>query len=462
LQRDEGSFSRIRLMVAGPKPRPRRVIWFFYDGLRSAIEDRGGAAAVTLALAMTIIAGLAGLGTEAANWYFTQRAMQGAADAAAHTAAAAKSNGAGSSAFTTQAKSIAANFNFSSGSGATVTVNNPPASGNHTSNSDAIEVIISEPMPRLLSSLFISTGPTIAARSVALANPTQTGPACVLTLDTNSETSMSLSGNPALTFNSCSLWVNSAGTGALTLGGSSSISANAAYIVGTVSGSGLTTTNGIYTHVDPHVDPYASAAVPSYTGCNQNNYKITGHTTDTISPSAGTPYVFCNGLQVMGGSTINLCPGTYIIDQGTLDLKGGATFNAPPSSGCSSTGGVTIVLTNHTTSGNPADIDFGANSTVNITAPTTGSLAGLAIFQDRRACGSCSATLIGGSSQNITGAIYFPDNSVQYGGGATTGGAVCTQLIAYQITFKGNSKFNSSCSSAGTKPILVTTSQLVE
>jgi hypothetical protein len=284
----------------------------------------------------------------------------------------------------------------------------------------------------------------------------------VLALDTKDETSMSLSGNPTLAFSGCSLWVNSAGTGALTLGGSSSISANAAYIVGTESGAGLTTTNGVFTGVDPHVDPYADAAVPSFTGCNQNSYKLTGNKTDTISASSGTPYVFCNGLQVMGGSTLNLCPGTYVIDQGTLDLKGGATLNAPPSSGCTSTGGVTIVLTNHTTSGDPASIDFGANSTVNLTAPTSGSLAGLAIFQDRRSCSSCSATMIGGSGQNITGAIYFPDNSVQYGGGATTGGAVCTQLVAYQIVFKGNSKFNSSCDSAGTKPILVSTSQLVE
>ena len=42
--------------------------------------DRRGAAAIFLALALAGLVGLAGLGTEGARWYFTKRAMQGAAD----------------------------------------------------------------------------------------------------------------------------------------------------------------------------------------------------------------------------------------------------------------------------------------------------------------------------------------------------------------------------------------------
>ena len=52
--------------------------------------------------------GLAGLGTEAASWYFTKRTMQGAADAGAATAAAALAAGAPSATLATEAKSIAA------------------------------------------------------------------------------------------------------------------------------------------------------------------------------------------------------------------------------------------------------------------------------------------------------------------------------------------------------------------
>src|SRR4051794_22008069 len=52
------------------------------------LRDRRGATAVMLAIALTGILGFAGLGTEVAAWYFTQRAMQGAADFAATSTAA--------------------------------------------------------------------------------------------------------------------------------------------------------------------------------------------------------------------------------------------------------------------------------------------------------------------------------------------------------------------------------------
>ena len=56
--------------------------------IRRFVRDRRGAAAVMLAIALSGIIGFAGLGSEVAAWYFTTRAMQGAADAAAESAAA--------------------------------------------------------------------------------------------------------------------------------------------------------------------------------------------------------------------------------------------------------------------------------------------------------------------------------------------------------------------------------------
>src|SRR5207247_5511224 len=94
--------------------------------------DCGGATVVTLAISLSGILGFAGLGTEAASWYMTKRAMQGAADTAASTAAAALAAGAPSSNFAADAKSVTAAYNFVDGSnGTTVTVNYPPRSGGY-------------------------------------------------------------------------------------------------------------------------------------------------------------------------------------------------------------------------------------------------------------------------------------------------------------------------------------------
>ena len=67
----------------------------------------------------------------------------------------------------------------------------------------------------------------------------------------------------------------------------------------------------------------------------------------------------------------------------------------------------------------------------------------------------------GQGTQNVTGAVYFPKETVKYEGGASSGGAQCTQLVADKIEFTGGSTFNSNCTSAGTKTIAITNGSLV-
>jgi hypothetical protein len=168
-------------------------------------------------------------------------------------------------------------------------------------------------------------------------------------------------------------------------------------------------------------------------------------------------FVFCNDVQIdASGVTLTLNPGIYILDGGNFSMTGG-TLQA--------TGGVTIVLTNHAVGGQPGTMTVGGNAIVNLTAPTTGATAGVAIYQDRVTCtangnNTCTNSLAGGASQNITGAIYFPNNSLSYNGGSSTGSG-CTQLIAYTITFTGGSTFNSTCTGTGVKEINNTNGTLV-
>src|SRR5207248_2621374 len=93
--------------------------------LRQLIRDRRGAAAIMLAIALSGIVGFAGLGSEVAAWYFTTRAMQGAASSAAASAAASLAAAEVTSG-TTQCptspnfcqdtgRAVAATFNFTNG-----------------------------------------------------------------------------------------------------------------------------------------------------------------------------------------------------------------------------------------------------------------------------------------------------------------------------------------------------------
>jgi Flp pilus assembly protein TadG len=419
--------------------------------------DRGGAVMPVLALSLPIIIGFAGLGTEAASWYLTKRTMQGAADAAASTAAASLAAGTTSaSTLATDAKSIAAHYNFVNGnSHTTVTVNYPPTSGTYQGSSSAVEVSISKQEPALLSSLFLSQGPTINAHAVALANLTYE--ACVIALDNNNETAMTTSGNPNLSFPGCSLYANSPAAAALNLSGSASINAYKAYFVGNYSGGGLTTTtNGIYTGVNPIIDPYRNVAVPAYSACDSaNKYTLSAGQSATKSVGASGVYVFCKGVKLTGNSSLTLVgPGTFIIDGGAFDITSGSV---------TATGGTTIILTTKL-SGQPCATANITSGPINITAPTSGSLAGIAIYKDR-ACvnhNSDDDKVTGNSTQNIVGAIYFPEQWIDYSGGSSTGGARCTQLIAWKITFTGTSGFQSTCADTGTRKLNLTGGQLVE
>jgi Flp pilus assembly protein TadG len=455
--------------------------------LRALIRDRGGAAAVTIALSFTGVAGLAGIGAETASWYYTQRSMQGAADAAAHTAATALmqlgNSDVAKAAAKVEACSVARNFNFTCDTATNVHI--PPTSGTHAGSTDAVEVDLSQPMQMMFSGMFMSTAPTVSTRSVAMA-AANTSPPCVFAMDKNSETGMSTNGTPALNLTGCSLYVNAAGTNALSMGGGT-ITTPAAYIVGSNTGTGLNTPTPQDTHngVPPHNDPYGSVAnvtsvPPSPTCGSQNNDHVSGNRTETwCKDHANGTFVFTNGVQVDGGSTLNLCPGTYYVNGGTVNLQGGATLNAPPTAnttppmsstlcGTNTTGGVTIILMNSTTGGNPANLNFTANSTANLTAPSSGTYSGLAIFQARTTCSgnsnTCANSLDGGGTQNIQGAIYVPNNAVDFQGGASSGAlaATCTQLFAYKINFSGTSNLSTSCASAGTATVYVNSSQLVE
>jgi Flp pilus assembly protein TadG len=410
------------------------------------LRDGAGAAAITLAISLSALAGFAGLGTEVASWYLAKRTMQGAADTAAATAASALAAGASKAALTQEAQSIAASYKFIDGvAGASVTVNYPPQSGNYQS-SPAIEVIVKQPKKPLLSGLFLAVGPTISARAVALADTSKSGQGCVVSLDRQSIAGITASGSSTqLNLLGCSLYDDAAGGDAINFNGGATINAANAYLVGTVSGSGLTTTYGTYTGVNPLLDPYLNAAVPNYatTGC-VHNYNLNSGSTATKSPDATGIMVFCNGLQITGNATLNLCTGTYVIAGGSLSVGGGSTLAAGSNGKCAT-----------------ASINGGAN--VTIVAPISGALSGIALFQDR-ACTDASQnnTLNGGASQNITGAIYFPGEAVSYSGGAPTGGAICTQLIADTITFSGAATFNNNCTGTGTRSVCFTGGRLVE
>jgi hypothetical protein len=81
---------------------------------------------------------------------------------------------------------------------------------------------------------------------------------------------------------------------------------------------------------------------------------------------------------------------------------------------------------------------------MNLTAPDTGTYAGILFYQDRRAGSNNNITINGNSSSTFQGAFYFPKADLTFSG--TTGmNTNCMQLVAKDVQFTGNSTISNTC-----------------
>lgn len=248
----------------------------------------------------------------------------------------------------------------------------------------------------------------------------------------------------------CDVYNDSQSPDSTDIGGGASISAKNYHLSGgySVSNNGaMYKTGQISSYVPAVPDPYANYQIPSYSGCNLGSY---GHTWSptanmTIGPAAPSdgPFVICGGVSVNAGVTLILNPGIYIIDGGSLTVNGGGTLTGT---------GVQVILT----SSDPADYPYGTISingnggspaNVDISAPTSGPTSGVAFWVDRNAP-YAKEVFNGGTTQIINGAIYAPNQEVDYSGGSSAG-TNCSQLVALNIKFSSNPYFKHDCQGAG-------------
>ncbi|MBI5163713.1 MAG: hypothetical protein HY985_07405, partial [Magnetospirillum sp.] len=359
--------------------------------------------------------------------------LQAAADAAAISAAYEAV--AGDAADISAAATVDAGRNgFTVGdNGATIAVYNPPISGTYAGDDTAVEVIVSQPQTLLFSKLMLNSA-TISARAVARnGGGSGAGTYCVLALDATASQAAYLANNARLPNEDCGIAVNSTSATGLYL-------KNNAIVDGPVSVAG-----GYHTSNNAHLygsvstgsvtaDPYADVTRESLGSCT---------TGQTVSASNNVtvnlvPGRFCSGLSFKNNAVVNFSPGTYYIESKFV-FQNNAVMNA--------TGGVTLVMV-----GNYA-IDVGNNAKLNLTAPTSGTYAGLAMFGDRTGTSTVTQTFDNNTTLNVKGAIYFPNQIVLLENNATSDADGCTQLIARKVSFSNNANLPSNCTGAGTTPI---------
>ena len=403
--------------------------------MRRLSGNRRGSLASMTALLMPVLIGAAGLASDTIQWTLVRRSLQRQADSAALAGAYALTQNR-AVAPTVQAD-LAKNSNFALSSAPII--ENGPSVGPYAGDPNIVRVVLQADARLPFTGAFLGRATRISVE--ATAGLQQDGEYCILALDPGDSLGITNSGNTTVDAQ-CGMHANSFGDPAINGQGSATITASPVSAVGNVDNRSNVFTAG--TVFQPYMvsqrDPFASLPDPSIPNA-PNNGDVRSNQTRNLTP--GT----YRGMNIQG--TANLAPGVYYIDGrrqgGGNQNNGGLQFG---SQAVVNGTGVTFVLTmsNPPASGTSdlvAGLQINGGAQLNLTAPTSGDFKGVLIYQDRRAAMD-TAVINGNSASRLQGAIYMPSNEIRFNG--TTGMDInCLQLVAFRLTFTGNSNITNVC-----------------
>lgn len=430
--------------------------------LRRLFKDKRGNALIIAAAALPLLVGSAGLATDTIQWALWKRQLQRAADSAAIAGVYDRANNAGQTSTTSAA--VNHDITLNQHTGLTLSAGYPKISYPSDTSSKVDQVTVQLAVQRKLSfsGLFMKNPPLIVTSATAASVP-GTDEFCVVSLEPSaSKTGISITGNAGIDAD-CSFMSNAASKNSAYAKGSSAVTADSIVAVGGIQQSKNWNVNSYQPYSPALSDPFANVtpspsemkcAGHSQTSGNSSNWVTDALTEDTnfdnAKDSNGNKANCFSSLSVGANTTLTLPDGTYYINGGNAFIQGTI-----------SCGSCTIVLTNSSTSSSATIGTFKVNATanVNLNAPASGTYKGIAIYQDRRAQDNTNQNKINGNSNSvINGAVYFPNQELDYNGGGTTS-ATCTMLVSKRVIFSGNSstsnkfKAASQCAAYGMSPI---------
>jgi len=328
----------------------------------------------------------------------------------------------------------------------------PPTATGVQSSAYWVTARVNQSVPQLFSAVLGNANGLVSARATAALNPARD---CIYVMDPAGSDAIHMNGTPSLT-SSCGVYINSNNPTALLGVGTPILTASEIDIVGNYSFAGTLNPNPPSTGIAQMGDPLANLPAPSVpAGCDHTNYVVNPPGpggTDTLSPG-----VYCGGISVKNG-TAAFTPGLYI-------MKGGGLSTQDTNSHITGTG-VTIYNTYDPTSSDPhintySPINIVAGSTSTLSAPTSGTYAGVLIFEDRSitttSCGGsiCTDNFGGGAAGAYTGIIYGPKSLMNFYGNSSL--TTYTVIVAYRMAMNGTTAINNDYSSLPTgNPIKVT------
>ena len=140
-------------------------------------------------------------------------------------------------------------------------------------------------------------------------------------------------------------------------------------------------------------DPLASRRPPSFSGCDYSTKTIIKNQTISLSPG-----VYCGGLVISGSSKVTFKAGTYVIKDGPLTVTDTASAEGE--------------FVGFYFTGKDAVFKFDTKTTISLSAPKDGAMAGL-LFFEARTQESETHEILSDNARQLLGTIYLPKSHLK-------------------------------------------------
>lgn len=425
--------------------------------MRRVLREQRGQATVLVACSMTAMLLIVGLAADAGQLFSARRTMQEAADAGAYAGAVAIYQGGTSAQAIDEARADVARNGFTDGAngGAVSVTVRVPATGAFAGKADYVEVLISEQIRTAILSSFARPLTTVSVRAVAGSEPLNNGYAVIALERGDVQSALRVGNSGSIGVTGAGILVNSTNSQAAYNQDSQGTNVNIdpAYRLD-VAGGAIGGWNGqAYGGAQQQANPFAgypkpsTAGLPTYSAMPADG--ADGATDNVITIHPG---IYTTEITAAGTKYVKMTSGTYILKAG-MNATGNATIcstvtvDPAGTPQCSTTNGGVFIF--NTTSDYPdgssgpcGNINLNGNGRSVLYPTTSGTYAGMLVYQDESCSGAMSIS--GSGELQASGTIYLPNAPfVMNGNNATlTGSQVVANTVDVQqgnlsLTFDG-------------------------
>ena len=349
-------------------------------------KNRRGNFALTTAIVAPVLMGVVGLAVDFSIFFSQKSQMQEAADQAA-LAAVREAALQGWSKVT--AESVASDFVDETMLGSAISSAVYTTSVDVDAATGTVDVSIRQDGHGYFLLGMFKSNPQIAVESkAAIASTTNI---CVLGLDETSKGTVEVDDNSNLIGDRCSVFSNSTNKESIEVDTGSKVKASSVCSSGGVKGSVTDISPTPVTDCPVTPDPLLSRAAPPVGSiCDFTDFQ--SDTSTTIEPG-----VYCGGIKLTGGNVFAK-PGIYVIKDGEFNISGSASLTGA---------NVGFYFT-----GDAAKTNIGSATTISLTAPKTGPMAGILFFEDRASTKGREFVISSKDAKTMVGTVYLSNGTL--------------------------------------------------